>query len=179
MGWSGILFNPQGRISSAEFWRGIVILVGVYLVSTVASAYASFGLSMILGFVPILIMYPLLCVYGKRFHDSGRTAWLSVLVFFGFWTLSIIANQILVPILAPEFMVFQTELSEKFANGEVDFMEMMEQLGARASDVLVVSIISTMVAALIPAFLVGRLISDPDENEHGMPTGGSLDGTFD
>ena len=181
MGLSGILFNPQGRISPAEFWRGLIVLIGVSILITAIGAYAPLVVASILGIASVLMIYPLICVYGKRFHDTGRTAWLVIVVFIAYMVISMILSAVLTPILAPEFAAFQAELQEQIASGEVGFVEGMElaQEQSSGAPVLVMTIVTTLVASLLTGFVVARLASDPDENEHGMPPGGVAGGTFE
>ncbi|MEO9970696.1 MAG: DUF805 domain-containing protein [Hyphomonadaceae bacterium] len=178
---SGILFNPRGRINPAEFWRGLIMLIGASILITVISAYSPLAVASILGIASILLIYPLICVYGKRFHDTGRTAWLVILVFIAYMAISMILTAVLTPVLAPEFAAFQTDLQEKIASGEVGFVEGMELAQAQSSGapVLVMTIVTTLIASLLTGFIVARLASDPDENEHGMPSGGVAGGTFE
>jgi uncharacterized membrane protein YhaH (DUF805 family) len=179
MGLAGILFNPQGRISPAEFWRGLIILIAISVVLTVVSVYSPVAVASILGIASILLVYPIICVYGKRFHDNGRTAWLVLLVLLVYVVFSMILSAVLTPILAPEFAAFQADLQEKIVNGEVGFVEAMELGQAQASSTLVLNIVVTVVASLVTGFFVARLSSDPDENEHGMPTSGSVESNFE
>ena len=177
MGLSGILFNPQGRISPAEFWRGLIVLIGISIVITVVSAYSPLVLALTLGIVSILLIYPIICVYGKRFHDTGQTAWLVLAVLVLYFGITMALSYVLAPILAPEVEAFQTEFDEKVASG-VGFAEMMELVQAQARITLVLNIIVTLIASLLTGFFVARLESDPDENEHGMPTSGAATDTF-
>ncbi len=178
MGISGILFNPKGRISQAEFWRGLIILVGLSIVLTVISVYSPVTIASIVGFVSLLLIYPIICVYGKRLHDNGRTAWLVLVVLLVYVVISLILTSVLTPVLAPEFAAFQADLQEKIQNGEVGFVEAMELGQEQASGTLVLSIVVTLVASLTTGFFVARLESDPDENEHGLPTSGAASDPF-
>ena len=178
MGLSGILFNPQGRISPAEFWRGLIVLIGISIVLSVISVYSPVAVASILSVVSLLLVYPIICVYGKRFHDNGRTAWLVLAVLVVYIIISMILTAVLTPILASEFAAFQTELQEQIASGEVGFVEAMELAQAQAGSTLVLTIVVTLIASLLTGFFVARLSSDPDENEHGMPTGGETADTF-
>ena len=179
MGIAGILFNPQGRISQAEFWRGLILLIGLSIVLTVISVYTPVPISSIVGVASALLIYPIICVYGKRLHDNGRTAWFVLVVLLVYVVISLILTSVLTPVLAPEFAAFQADLQEKIQNGEVGFVEAMELGQEQASSTLVLSIVVTLVASLTTGFFVARLESDPDENEHGFPTGGAGAETFD
>ena len=180
MGLSGILFNPQGRISPSEFWRGAIILIGASIVFGVVSAYSSIAVSSILTLASFLMIYPMICVYGKRFHDNGRTAWLVIVVFLVGGVIYLVSSSVLLPIMAPEVAAFQEELAEQAANGEIGFADIMERSREMSTDgpVLMLGIVVTLITSLLPAFFVARLESDPDENEHGMPTSGAAADTF-
>lgn len=172
MGLSGILFNPRGRITPAEFWRGLIVLIGLNVILSVASVYTPVAIASVLGIASLLLIYPLICVYGKRFHDNGRTAWLVLAVLVGYVIVLTVLTMVLTPILAPDVAALQLELQEKLSAGEIGIVEMMEQAqAASGGSYLVMSIISSVAASLVTGFFVARLESDPDENEHGPATG--------
>ena len=180
MGLSGILFNPQGRIGPGEFWRGLIVLIGLSIVMSVVSVYAPMAIAGIVSFAGILLIYPLICVYGKRFHDNGRTAWLVLVVLIGYIAASVLLTMILTPIVAPNLEAAQMELSEKMVAGEIGFAELMaESQALSGGPVLIMQILVTLVASLLAGFFVARLESDPDENEHGPPTIDSIDSAFE
>jgi uncharacterized membrane protein YhaH (DUF805 family) len=67
-----VLFGLNGRIGQQEFWIGILILVGS---------------NVFLTWIPLLgvliwaaLIYMGICIYGKRLHDIGKTAWIHGLV---------------------------------------------------------------------------------------------------
>lgn len=67
-----IFFSLQGRLSRKPFWIGVAILFAVQFVSGFVFAMvpaATFLISLVL-------IYPSLCLYGKRLHDFGQTAWI-------------------------------------------------------------------------------------------------------
>lgn len=72
------LFNPNGRSSQREYAAGVAILIAANIVSS---------------FIPVLgeivwigLIYVGLCVYGRRLHDAGRTAWFHLIP----WGLSLL-----------------------------------------------------------------------------------------
>jgi uncharacterized membrane protein YhaH (DUF805 family) len=72
MNLSHVLFSPNGRIGQQEYWIGILILIAANIVA---------------GFIPFLgilislfLIYVGVCIYGKRLHDAGKTAWIHGLV---------------------------------------------------------------------------------------------------
>jgi uncharacterized membrane protein YhaH (DUF805 family) len=67
-----VLFSPNGRIGQQEYWIGILILVGS---------------NVFLTWIPLLgmliwaaLIYMGICIYGKRLHDIGKSAWVHGLV---------------------------------------------------------------------------------------------------
>ena len=75
MGVGDILFKPQGRIGRKDFWIGWAIMFAANFLSAIPFV----GIVISLG-----LIYVQVCVWGKRLHDMGKTAWL-----------------VLVPMLAP------------------------------------------------------------------------------
>ncbi len=71
-----ILFNPNGRIGAKDFWTGWAVVVA----GNIASNLIGLIQSPIIGLVSFVLFFALaymgLCVYGKRLHDMGRSAWL-------------------------------------------------------------------------------------------------------
>jgi uncharacterized membrane protein YhaH (DUF805 family) len=73
MDWKALFLTPQGRIGQRDFWIGFVIIFAVNLVG---------GMIPIIGMVVGLIMiWPMICVYSKRLHDMGKSAWLMAIPF--------------------------------------------------------------------------------------------------
>ena len=66
-----VLLNPNGRIAPRDFWIGVLILIGGNILLT--------PIPVIGGLVWLLLVYVGICVYGKRLHDTGRSAWLHVI----------------------------------------------------------------------------------------------------
>ena len=65
----GLLLTPQGRITRAPFWFGILVVIA-----------ASVALNLIPGpvghLVGFVLLWPQVCINVKRLHDMGRTGWL-------------------------------------------------------------------------------------------------------
>lgn len=71
--WQKLFLSPEGRVRRQTFWIGVLIL---------------FAANFILAFVPFIgqlfhlfSIYVTVCLYSKRLHDMGRTAWLMVAPF--------------------------------------------------------------------------------------------------
>lgn len=77
-----VLLNPNGRIAQREFWIGVLVLIGGNILSGVLPAVG--------GLLWLFLIYVGVCVYGKRLHDTGRSAWLHVIP----WGITILLSTI-------------------------------------------------------------------------------------
>ncbi|MEL6324344.1 MAG: DUF805 domain-containing protein [Pseudomonadota bacterium] len=177
MGLGGILFNPNGRINASEFWRGLIVLIAASIVLNVASVYGPIALSLILGLVSLLFIYPYICLFGKRLHDANRSAWW----FLAFLAGAIIASFIggfLMQSVIPGQAEFTEEIEELSQSG--DFNAVLELTREQSRSLMIPSIISSTVISLIIGWFAARLPSEPGPNQYGPPTDGSAlaDDTF-
>lgn len=69
-----LFLSPNGRIDQPTYWRAVIILFVISAVISVISAFVS----PFLGFAGILFIWPWIAVHVKRFHDAGKTGWLTV-----------------------------------------------------------------------------------------------------
>ncbi len=169
-----LLFSPNGRIARNRFWQGMVVL-------TVASVLVAAGAVMVGTLVSLLgyaLIYPYICVYGKRLHDAGLTAWWVI----GVWLGTVVFNFILSLFLTPMFMgeeelAIQEEMTERLLSG--DLAGMMEGAEILAAELLPLTIFLTVVINLVAAIIVGLLPTEPRENKHGPVPGTGAAGAFD
>jgi uncharacterized membrane protein YhaH (DUF805 family) len=148
-----LLLSPEGRIGRKDFWLGALILIAAWMVSHVAHVFAPI--------LWLLLIYPWVCVYAKRLHDFGKSAWL-----------------VLIP-----FVVVFVCLVMAFAFGGVAaiaaiFAAANEQFGGAnlamiASSLGVMLVFLGIAAVGKIAFMlwVGISASDPAENRYGPPPG--------
>lgn len=170
MGIMGVLFNPSGRIQANQFWQGVIVIVAYIIVVNVLGGYLPAIIGMILGISMYLLPYPYLCVYGKRLHDNGKTAWLFLIMFLIF-----IIGILFVVSSTPGFSEFTARYMELAAEqdqeglealiGELSEGEMANAIGMRA-------LLYLVGINLLFGFLLARLHSDPHTNKHGPPVGG-------
>ncbi|KCZ95982.1 hypothetical protein HHI_04387 [Hyphomonas hirschiana VP5] len=163
-----VFFDPKGRIGPRTFGQGYVLLTGAMLVVTVLSLIASPGA----GILQYALVFPYICLFGKRLHDAGLSAWLWLVFLLGYFLINVVASAILVPILAPETQAIQLEVQKVMeANG---LNAGMEELARRAPEIAqssaLVNVIVLLIASAIVGFVAYRLRSDPQPNRHGPPT---------
>lgn len=168
-----LLFNPNGRIGRNRFWQGMVIL-------TVASVLVAAGFRMValpLAFVHFVLIYPYICVVGKRLHDAGLTAWLVLLV----WLAAMVINQVTSGILgafmiSPETLETYEKVMELIEQNQVE--PAMEGMMIILRDTVPLVVVTTIVVGAVIALGLGFLRTEPRENKHGPVPGADAAGTF-
>ncbi len=71
--WLHLFVSPRGRIGRRTYWHGMIVIafVDVTLVSISGLSHSVWPA------LPFLATgYPVFCVFAKRLHDLGRSAWL-------------------------------------------------------------------------------------------------------
>ncbi len=67
MDWTKLFFSPDGRIGRQAYWIGWLVLIGVNT------------LLFWVPFLSLVTVYCWICVCSKRFHDMGKSGWLSAI----------------------------------------------------------------------------------------------------
>lgn len=164
-----LLFNTNGRIGQRAFLRGVILLTGFLIISMVVEAYGPLILSGMFSFLTLGTIYCYLCVYGKRLHDSGRTAWYFVAVIVGFFLLTNVMNTILLYLFAPEAAEAFDEMWYLLERGET--REAMGHMSKINQMTIIPRMVTLIAANAILAYIVAKLPSAPMKNQYGDPTG--------
>ncbi|MCU0732517.1 MAG: DUF805 domain-containing protein [Hyphomonas sp.] len=171
----GLLFSPNGRIDQPTYWRSVLILLAISVAISVLSAFVSPFLS-VLG---LIFIWPWIAVHVKRFHDAGKTGWLTIAMV----ALALIASTVLSFMLPGLFgvdqLALQAEMQEEIERasrggaGEA-FAATMEATKLASQATLLPSIASTALVTGIVGAVMGVFKTDPNDNQYGPgPAGAS------
>lgn len=153
--WSNVFFSVDGRIPRSRFWAawGIMIAVGVF-----GGAIPFIGFVVQFG-----LIWANICVYGKRLHDMGRSAW---------WLLPFMFFGMLSWIAAFAFLGFTLAgMDARQSNLPIDSDTGLALLAGAAGFWIILYWGFTI--------WVGATPSEPRENRFGPAPGQSLATTFD
>lgn len=166
-----VLFRPNGRIGPRDFGRGLILLTGAMMIVQIAVALVSPAF----GMLQYPLVYSYVCVFGKRLHDGGHSAWFYLLFLAGYFVLSTTATAILMPFLSPDALSMQADFQKLAMEGQ--FSAAMEEVAKIAQELARKSVLTTITAFLLTSGVLGligyRLRSDPSTNQYGPPTDGS------
>ncbi|TGY89701.1 DUF805 domain-containing protein [Marinicauda algicola] len=144
-----VLFNPNGRIGQQEYWIGILIIIAGNIVA---------GFIPILGFIISLgLIYVGVCVYGKRLHDAGKSAWIHAVP----WAVSIVLG-----VLGMIFAGGAVMSAMMAGNGDMD---PMAALAAGGTFALFMGL--SFLVWVVYTIWVGVLKGDPGANRFGEAPG--------
>lgn len=164
-----VFLEPKGRLSPRLFAQGYILLTAALLVITVVATFFLPGL----GILQYALVFPFLCVFGKRFHDAGMSAWFWVLAVFASLILQMMLTILLMPGLSPDAWRMYLEATEV---AQVEGSDVgLDLLTSQAQDIMraagLSSVASLLIASAIIGLIVYRLRPDPKPNRHGPPPG--------
>ena len=129
------------------------------------------------GVINLLLIYPYICVYGKRLHDAGTTAWWVIAIWLAIMVVSFVFGLMFGGLfMTPEMLDIQEEMSERMAQG--DFAGFFEGAEILADKMLPLNILATVGTNVVLAAVIGFLPTQPHENKHGPVPGTSAGDTF-
>lgn len=134
---ANVFFVPTGRIGQKPFWIGFAILFGTSMVLGVALS----TVVLMAAVVELLLLYPSICLYGKRLHDFGLSAWI-----YGGYRIAMVV-----------------------LGGAVGVM--MSAAGAYTYEIMTVSGIIGFIGTIAITLWIGLMKSQPTANKHGPPPG--------
>ena len=145
MDFKSLFFTGEGRIGRQTFWIGWLMLLGVHVVAH--------ALPLVGPFIQLAAFFAFVCLYAKRLHDMGRTAW---------WQL--------LPILLGPVMIIGSALSIGIGAVIAELSHGSAELAALAGvGGLLVSVCIAFVVMVAFTLWVGISEGQGGENRYGKP----------
>lgn len=97
---TNILFGASGRLGPMEFAQGLVAIVAISLVFNILSLIPGLGMLIsLVGFLVALVLaFAWVCIFSKRFHDAGKSGWLTLVAILAAIVIGFVAGLILNPV---------------------------------------------------------------------------------
>jgi uncharacterized membrane protein YhaH (DUF805 family) len=156
-------FNPQGRMSKGQFQAAFLVLVVLGFINALSPLVPGAAAAMAVGslsfFVGLVIAYMWVAIWIKRLHNGNITGWMTILIVFGWFIISMVISTTIQIVMAPE--AFAPSSGGSFA-------EIMAASQETARQVAVPSAIAGAVVSGVYAFLLNAVLkTDPEENRFG------------
>lgn len=167
-------FNAKGRLSPSQFGQGFVVLSAIVVVVTVLASLVSSQF----GALNWLLIFPYVCLFGKRLHDASQSAWFYLLIVLGYFMLSIVFTAVTMGYLSPEAAAMQEEyqsiaIDEGFSEA---FAQMADSRDRLARSSALTSLAAVLFSHAVIGWGVMQMKSDPNANRYGPPTTGPYAG---
>lgn len=99
--WKYLFTSFDGRINREPFWAGVLVLIGINIIFAIIGGIlgAILGpLSYLATIGSLVMIYPAVALYAKRWHDQSRSGW---------WTLVA-----LIPLLGAIYLIYMLGIKE-------------------------------------------------------------------
>ncbi|PHR58601.1 MAG: hypothetical protein COA43_10100 [Robiginitomaculum sp.] len=168
-----LLFSPQGRVNPQEFMHGAIVLIVLAAAVSLLELVNS-SLALILGFASMVTYWCWIVLWIKRFHDTGKSGWMSLVPIL-IWSILISIGffMVLINVMAG--------VAADVGDGQ-DFMALMESMSEMGPEgikktVIPLTLVGVVVSGFV-AFVGNKMIThDPEENQFGF--GDDVGSTFD
>jgi len=169
-----LYLTPNGRIDQPTYWRAVLILFAISAALSVVSAFVS----PFLGFAGLIVIWPWIAVHVKRFHDAGKTGWLTIAMVVLAIVVSMVAGLMLPALFGIDQVALQQEMQreiERASSGDASaaLSTAMEASKKIAQAQLLPSILSTGIVTGIVGAVMGLFKTDPNDNIYGPGPGGA------
>lgn len=158
-----LLLSPNGRLGRNRFWQGMVVLSVINILVVAATGYIGLGFI----FALFLLIYPYICVIGKRLHDMGYSAWWVLAVFAAQFMFQNVLNAVVMPLfVSMEALAdVQREIDERLEAQELEAA--MEGLWLQFKMLMPLSLFDVVVTNAVIGAVLGYMRSDQGDNRFG------------
>ncbi len=166
-----LLFSPSGRINSSQFMSGAYVLIAItFLINLLPMVSPALG--GLFKLFLILVAYCWVALFIKRYHDGGKSGWMTFIPILIFIVLYFILSSMIPRMFGGEiFTNMETALNEILLEGGglADLMAVSQEFGAPlAKKIALPSSVIFALASFAIAFLFNSMIKrDPDDNQFG------------
>ena len=171
-----LYLSPNGRIDQQIYWRAVLTLFGISAAIAVLSAFVH----PFLGLLGLVFVWPWIAVHVKRFHDAGKTGWLTLALVVVAFVLFMVLGLILPGLFGIDTAEMQAEMQREMEratsqnDGGAMLGAMMDGMRRANQAQLVTSILSTGIVTGVLGAIMGLLRTEPNDNQHGPgPAGAS------
>lgn len=88
MDWKYLYTSLEGRIGRQSFWMGVIVLIVISIIASVLDGIlgtmSESGFGIIGGIAGLIMIYPSIMLYAKRWHDRGKSGWWSLIMLIPF-----------------------------------------------------------------------------------------------
>lgn len=88
MDWKYLFTSLEGRIGRQTFWMGVIVLIVVSIIASVIDGIlgtvTESGFGIVSGIASLVMIYPSIMLYAKRWHDRGKSGWWSLIMLIPF-----------------------------------------------------------------------------------------------
>lgn len=162
-----LFLDPQGRLAPRRFGQAYILLTAAMLFITALIALTGPGIAIL----QYALVFPYICVFGKRLHDAGLSAWLWLAFLAGYFVINMIVTMVFMPGLAPEAYAIQQEV--QVIMQEKGLSAGMEETARRTPEITRltghISVLAFLAGSAITGFTAYKLKSDPSVNRFGPP----------
>lgn len=165
-----LYLSPNGRIDQPTYWRAVLILFGISALINVISAFAS----PFLGLIGLVVIWPWIAVHVKRFHDSGKTGWLTLAIIILAFIVSLIIGMILPGLFGVDQAALQAEMQREMeqaaasGNPAAAMSVAMDSSQELARKMLIPGILQGLIMTGIIGAVMGAINkTDPHDNKYG------------
>ncbi len=159
-----LLFSPEGRISSAEFYRGGFILILIMTALSMVNLVSP-EIGKVTGLLAYLLLYPWVVIWIKRLHEGSKSGWMFLVYLLLYLILGTIGILIVMIYFGDgNFMEMMMESIE----GDLSEAELEAQMQGWAQSITLPAAISGILTSLATMFIGDKTIPiDENDNQYG------------
>ena len=151
--------SPKGRLNPSDFKKSALTLIVIGVVFSIPELLGMDSLAALAGIVSFALLYPWIVIWIKRYHDGGKSGWMSLLPIIVYLMATII---LMMTMLGDGFMAIIEASSTGASQAEKMAEEMVE--GKEMMILLANTALSAVVALGFNAYLISN---DDHENQYG------------